>query len=87
VKQGTLTAIGTFTKIVNADHDYTEATSAEAQAIWVSDVPADSLDINNGFTCLKAAVADVGTNAQLGALLYLLHDPRHVAAPLPSAII
>src|SRR3954468_13033182 len=87
VKQGTLTAIGTFTKVTNTDNDYTEATSAEAQAIWVIDVPADSLDVANNFTCLKAAVGDIGSNAQIGALLYLLHDPRHAASPFPSAIV
>jgi hypothetical protein len=52
----------------------------------VIDVAAEDLDIANGFDCLKAAVADVGGNAQLGTLLYLLHDPRFATAPLPSAI-
>jgi hypothetical protein len=86
VKQGTLTAIGQFTQLANTDHDYTEATSAEAQALWVIDVKAEDLDIANGFDCLKAAVGDVGGNAQLGSLLYLLHEPRFASVPLPSAI-
>lgn len=85
-KQGTLTGIGQFTKITNADHDYTEATSAEAQALWVIDIAAEDLDFAGGFDCLKAAVADVGSNAQLGSLLYLLHEPRFITDPLPSAI-
>lgn len=87
VKQGgDLFAIGTFATIANADHDYTEATSAEAQAIWVIDVKATDLDIAGGFDCIRATVGDVGANAQLGALLYLLHDPRFSSNPLPSAI-
>jgi len=86
-KQGSdLFAIGTFTKITNSDHDYTHTDAAENQAIWVIDVKAEDLDIANGFDCLRATVADVGTGAQLGALMYILHEPRHATAPLPSAI-
>ena len=88
VKQGAQAGIGTFTTITQAaGNTYTEATAAEIQAIWVIDVPADTLDINSGFVCVRADVADVGVNAQLGGLLYLLHDPHHAAAPLPSAIV
>jgi len=87
VKQGTQTAIGTFTTIANADHDYTEATAAENQAVWVIDVKAEDLDIDGGFDCIKAAIGDVGVGAQLGALLYILHEPRYAAVPLPSAIV
>lgn len=87
VKQGTLTGIGEFTKLANADADYTDAASAEAQAIWVIDVLAEDLDIDNGFDCLRASLADVGVVAQLGAMLYLLHEPRYAGDPLPSAIV
>ncbi len=88
VKQGAdLAAVGQFTTIANADGDYTDATSAEAAALWVIDVKAEDLDIDNGFDCLKIAVSDVGTNAQLGAALYILHDPRYSDNPLPSAIV
>lgn len=88
VKQGAdLTAIGTFTQIANTDSDYTEATAAEAQKIWVIDIKAEDLDIDNGYCCLRAAIADTGSNAQLGTILYLLHEPRYQSAPLPSAIV
>lgn len=87
VKQGTLNAIGEFTTLANADADHTDAASGEAQAIWVVDVLAEDLDIENGFDCLRASVADVGVTAQLGALLYLLHEPRYASVPLPSAIV
>lgn len=88
VKQGTLTAIGEFTKVTqSAAGSYTEATSAESQAIWVVEIDAEDLDIANGFTCVKAAVADVGTNAQLGCLLYFLSEPKYNQEILPSAII
>ena len=89
-KQGTLSAIGQWTKVTQtAATSYTDATSAEAAAIWVVEVNAEDLDVANGFDCVQASVADVGSNAQLGALLYLLSDPSAAAAPasMPSAIV
>jgi hypothetical protein len=88
-KQGAdLLAIGTFTKTTQtAAATYTEATSAEAQAIWVIEVEADQLDVSGGFDCLRATVSDVGTDAQLGSMLYILSDPRHLTATMPSAIV
>jgi len=89
-KQGAaLTAIGQFTKTEQAaGNTYSNLTLAETQAIIVIDIKAEDLDIDNGFDCLQASVADVGTNAQIGGLLYLLHDPKFVdeAGLLPSAI-
>jgi len=85
VKQGTLTALGTFTTVTQAAaNTYVDATSAENAGIYVIEVRADELDGNNGFDCLRFSVPDVGTNAQLGAALYLLSGPRY--APPPSAI-
>jgi hypothetical protein len=89
VKQGAdLAAVGAFTTVTQAAaNTYTDLTSAEAQAIWVIDVKAEDLDVANGFDCIKAAISDVGTNAQLGTLMYFLHEPRFASATLPSAII
>ena len=87
VKNGTLTSVGTFTSIANTDSDYTDDASAEVQNLWVIDIKAEDLDIDNGYCCLRVNVADVGTHAKLGALLYLLHEPRYAANPVPSAIV
>jgi hypothetical protein len=88
VKQGTLTSVGQFTTVTQAAaDDYTDATSAEVQAIWVIDVLAEHLDVDGGYDCISATVGDVGTNAQLGCLLYMLHEPRYASGTLPSAII
>ncbi|MFC5353549.1 hypothetical protein [Azospirillum himalayense] len=88
VKQGTLTSVGTFTTVTQAaGNTYTDATSAEVQKIWVIDVMAEDLDIANGFDCLKAAISDVGTNAQIGCMLYFMHEPRYASGTLPSAIV
>lgn len=84
-KQGTLTAVGTYTKVTQtAAATYTDATSAEAAAIWLIDVKAE--DLSDGFDCIRASVADVGTNAQLGSMLYLLWPARYGGEGMVSAI-
>jgi hypothetical protein len=59
---------------------------AEQQAVIVADIKAEDLDKANGFDCVSVTVADVGTNAQLGCLLFILTEPRYSTSPLPSAI-
>lgn len=88
VKQGAdLFAVGEFTTIIQAAaNTYTDDTSAEEQAIWVLDVKAEDLDVVGGFDCIRASISDIGTNAQLGCLLYLGHEPRYAKDPLPSMI-
>ncbi|AMS41168.1 hypothetical protein [Aminobacter aminovorans] len=88
VKQGAdLFAVGQFTTVTQAAaNTYTDATSAEVQAIWVLDVEAEDLDVDGGFDCIRASISDVGTNAQLGCMLYLGHEPRYAQAPMPSMI-
>lgn len=89
VKMGTLTSVANYTEVIQtAANTYTDATSAEAAAIWVIEITPDMCDVGGGFTFIQASVADVGTNAQLGALLYILSKPRYATAPasLPSAI-
>ncbi len=56
-------------------------TSAEAQQIIVVKVRADQLTA--GCTHISLNVADVGTNAQLGTVLYILHPADHAA---PTAL-
>lgn len=87
-KVGVQTGIGQFTTVTQAaGGTYTDAVSAEAQGLFVIDVQADDLDVDNGFDCVQVSVPDVGTNAQVGSALYLLHDPRYSASPMPSAIV
>jgi hypothetical protein len=86
VKQGTLTSVGTFAVTTqDAASTYTDATSAEAQAIWAFDVRAS--DLTEGFDCLQIRVNDVGTNAQIGCALYILWGAKHGKAVLASAIV
>lgn len=82
-----LLAVGTFTKVTQASgNTFTHADLAEQAAIIVIDIDEQMLDVDNGFDCIRASVADIGTNAQLGAMLYILHEPKFVTDPLPSAI-
>lgn len=85
-----LASTGTWTRVTQAAaNTYTEATAAEQDLIWVVEIDADMLDVDNGFDCVSATVADVGNNAQLGYLYYILSEPRYpqAAASMLSAII
>lgn len=90
-KQGAaLSAVTGWTKVSQtADEDFVgDGTSAEEQGLYVAYIPAEMLDVANGFDCLQANCKDVGTNAQIGCLLYILIGPRYGDAPanLPSPI-
>lgn len=93
-----LTAVGAFTKstsdapatndtFVVASGTWTNSDLAEQAAIVVADIKAEDLDIANGFCCVTCNVGDVGTNAQLGTLLFVLHEPRNLKETLDSAIV
>ena len=88
-KQGAdLTAVGQFTTVAQAAaNTYTNATSGETRQIWVIDVKAEDLDADNGFDCIRATLADVGSTAKLGTIIYILHDPKYPEDPALSAII
>lgn len=77
-----LTALGQFTKITQAAAtSYTDATSAEAQAIIAVEVLAEQLDSDGGFTHIQLSVADVGGNAQLGCGFYIGCCPTYEVEP------
>lgn len=85
VKQGTMASVGQFTVTTQtAAATYTDATSAEVAAVWAFDVMAS--DLTEGFDCIQANVADIGTNAQLGSLFYILWPARYGESQLKSAI-
>lgn len=89
VKQGAdLATVGTFTLVTQTASDsYTDAAAAEAQAVWLIDIQSEDLDVDGGFDCIQASVADVGTAEQLGCALYLLYPARYGQSALPSAVI
>lgn len=54
-------------------------TSAESQQIIAIEVRAEQL--SDGYDYISLDVADVGTNAQLGTVIYVLHDLSHQRTP------
>jgi hypothetical protein len=88
-KVGLQTGIGQFTTITQAaGNTYTDLVSAEAQGLFVIDIQADDLDVDNGFDCVQVSIPDAGAaGAEIGSALYLLHEPRYSAAAMPSAIV
>jgi hypothetical protein len=93
-----LAAVGQFTKstvAAPATNDtfnttagtWTNTDLAEQAAIIVIDIKAEDLDVNNSFDCIKVAVGDVGTNAQLGCALYFGHEARYPKDALDSMIV
>lgn len=86
-KVGTLTAVGTWTLTTQtAAGTYTDAVSAEAEAVIAVVVRAAELDINNGFTWVRLSIPDVGAAAQLGCGFYILYGGRYKSASPLSAI-
>lgn len=80
-KQGTLTSVGTWTKTTQAaGNTYTNTTASENEAIWVIDIQTDALDVDGGFDCIQVTIADAGSTNQLGALLFVGHEPRYSLA-------
>lgn len=91
-----LTAVGTFTKSTSASpatndtfstNTWTNSDLAEQAAVVVIDVKAEDLDIANDFDCIQLSIADPGSIGQLGAVQYILHDPKYPAETLSSAIV
>ena len=86
-KQGTLSSVGTWTKTVQAaGNTYTNTTASENEAVWVIDIKAEDLDVDNGFDCIQVTIADAGSVNQLAALVFYLHEPRYAVDGGLSAI-
>lgn len=78
--------IGQFTKTTQAAANTFTNTNAVEQALWVLEIDADMLDVDNGFKYVRLTLNDTGVNAQLGCVLYLLTEPRH-AEPTPPSVL
>ena len=63
--------------------------SAQDAAMYVFYIPADQLDVDNGYDCVRVSNDGAGSNAQLGAAIYILDGLRYPAAPenVPNSII
>ena len=81
-----LQTVGQFTKVTQAAANTYPlgTTTGDKQALILIDFNTEDLDVEGGFDCIRGRVADVGTTAQIGAMLYILSNPRY--APPLSAI-
>jgi hypothetical protein len=88
-KQGAaLTSVGVWTAVTQAAaNTYTNTDAGGQQAIWVIDVKAEDLDVDNGFDCIRVSTSDAGTATSLGGALYILHEPRYAKSGGVSAIV
>ena len=86
-----LTATGVWTRVTQtiASTVAPGDPSAQSAAVYVFEIDAADLDQANNFDCLSVDVGDVGTNPQLGAILYILSELRYPQAPqnLANSII
>lgn len=74
----TLQTQGTWTGVDQAAAASFSATDGELQAIYAIDIRAEDLDQDNGFDCFRATIADVGSTAQIAALMLILWGPRYM---------
>jgi hypothetical protein len=85
-----LTGTGTWTRVTQSAAATIAPGDPSAQdvAMYLFHVEASQLDLANGFDCIAVNSADVGTNAQLGTIVYILTDLRHKTVPqnLPNSI-
>ncbi len=76
-------AVGVWTDAFSdvTDNDITNATGAEQVCSWWVEFEASDLDVANDFDCVRVDVDDPGTNAQPGAVIYILGDPSYETDP------
>jgi hypothetical protein len=82
-----ITTIGQFTKVTQAAAATYAPAAGNTEAVYVIEFDSDQLDINNGFDCVQANIADVGATAQIGCLFWILSDARYAGQFPPSAIV
>lgn len=58
-----------------------------ANSLYIIEIDADELDVDDGYDCVTLAVASPGVNSDFYGVLYILSQPRYAQATPPSAII
>lgn len=75
----------TFTETTVSSNTFNHA--ATASNLYVIEIDARELDVDNGFDCFKVGVAAQAGAATLLSILYILSEPRYEQDSLPSAIV
>lgn len=78
-----LEATGTWTRVTQtASHQIAPGDpSAQSAALYYTEIANDELDVDGGFDCMRVTIGDTGTNAQLGAVVYVLGGLRYQGRP------
>ena len=63
-------------RTIDDSASYTNTASAEVVGIIGTDIQTNWLDLTNGFSYIRGRVADVGSNAQIGGMIYIGYQPR-----------
>lgn len=71
-----LETIATWT-VVTQTAAATFLAGVQLEGLYSIDVKADDLDVDNGYDCFRATIADVGATAQIGSLLCILWGSRY----------
>ncbi len=77
-------ASDTLTETAVSSDTFTTDATDNKNLLYVIEVDASSLDIENGFDCIRAGTGD--TTAQDVCVMYYLHDARYNDAIADSAI-
>lgn len=82
-----LTTVGTWTKVTQSAANTYALSVGDTQAIVYIEIDGSELDTSGGFDCVRAAVADVGSTSQIGALVYILGGAAYPQDSNLSAIV
>lgn len=77
-------AADTLTETAVTSNTFATDTTNSKQLMYVIEVPATSLDINNNFDCVRIDVANSANS--VGSVLYILHGARYQSPLAISAI-
>ncbi len=88
-KQYKGTALTADTLTSNTVSSDTFSLAATANEYHVIEVDASSLDVDNGFDCVRVGIATPGSNADLICVVYILSHARYpnAVSAAPSAIV
>lgn len=82
-----LSAVEDFTLVTQtaaASYDSDPIAGAENEALICIEIRAE--DLTDGYKFISFNIADVGADAQLGAALYIMCEPRYAGAIPPQAV-
>lgn len=83
-----LQAVGAYAEITQLPAaTYSEASNGDKAALWIVSINYSQLDTVGGFKFVRGRVADVGTTAQRGALLYIFDTKERARGHLHTTAI